>query len=178
MITLKEISKIYGIHYRTLVREVHRGKLKASRLGKMFVVDEKDFTSYQNGTEVLRSLQVLVALIFKGDEMLIVKRRHAEGSLIWQNPSGLLRLGRNNEDQVKDICLAETNSNVRVNKRIGTRISPDTKVKLIYYHCEYLDGDIINKDNLQNSEIKWIKRTDALKYFTSSVYDRLLEYFV
>lgn len=177
MYTLKELSEKLGISYRTLVREVHRGLLIAERKGAMYLVSEDSFKAYTNSTEILSMLNVLVAVVFNMDDLLIVKRKYPEQNLIWQNPSGLYRQNRSPQEQIIDICKSETNANVKCAKKIGSRISPDTKARLTYYLCEYLDGEIYNVDRFHNSEAKWISKYDAELYFTSSIYQRLLPYF-
>jgi excisionase family DNA binding protein len=178
MYTVKEVSEKFNINYRTLVREVHRGKLHATRKGGIYIISDEDLLNYQSDCEVVATLNVIIVLVVKDDEMLIVKRKHPEKLLIWQNPSGLLRKYRSVEEQVVEVCKSEADINVKFVKKIGTRISPDTKANLSYFLCNYIDGEIKNLDIFKNSEVKWIKRTDALKYFTSDVYERLLEYFV
>lgn len=48
MLSLLDTAKKLGINKRTILREVHRGNLKASKVGNKFVIDETSLDAYLN----------------------------------------------------------------------------------------------------------------------------------
>jgi hypothetical protein len=54
---------------------------------------------------------------------------------------------------------------------LGKRVHPNTKVVIYYWYCEYLDGEEYNADDYENDGVEWVTGEEALRRFTTDVYD-------
>jgi len=174
--TIKEASQKLKIHYRTLLREISRGHLNAIKKGSMYFLTSNALQKYSGHSVTNRILKVAVILIVNGNRVVIVKRKYPELTLIWQFPSGMLRENIPLRTNIANIAQSETGLEVVYIKKIGTRISPETRTHLVYFLTKYKGGKLRNASPLENSKVKWVLKTDTLKYFTSSIYKRLLYY--
>lgn len=101
------------------------------------------------------------AIVYRGREVLMVKRRGIGEPLTWYFPSGSVNGG---EDpvlraiaEVKD----ETGVECRYEKKLGEREHPDTKVYMFYFACSYLSGDAANLDSDENSTVEWVQANEV-----------------
>jgi 8-oxo-dGTP diphosphatase len=66
--------------------------------------------------------------------------------------------------------IMETNIDCVIRNKLGERIHPDTKLKCIYFECQYLGGEIMNLDLNENADVKWVKVNMVRKYITSDLF--------
>lgn len=119
--------------------------------------------------------KVVVGIVIRSDEILLVKRKPGEGSLLWQFPGGTIESGETAEDAVVRELMEETGAHIRVLDVIGNRIHPYTKKFMIYIACEYLGGDLeVHDDDLEKAE--WVKISELNSYFTTPLYEKVGEY--
>jgi 8-oxo-dGTP diphosphatase len=171
-----ELAKKLKVSYRTILREISRGNLGATRVGRSYIIKQADYAAYVGAELEVKPIEVAVAVVEKNKRVLIVKRRHKEGKLLWQFPAGRLKYAETPRVRAEIECLEETGVHCKAVRILGKRIHPDTKVVIHYLLCKYIGGDTYNVDTSENSAVMWVSKADALKKFTSDVYPKLKEY--
>jgi 8-oxo-dGTP pyrophosphatase MutT (NUDIX family) len=102
------------------------------------------------------TLRVAIAVVLKGNEVLIVQRRTEDGSGIsWQFPAGMVKPGASPEIVAVRETLAETGVHCKITGSLGSRLHPITHVYCDYLLCEYLGGDAQNLDVAENVSVTW-----------------------
>jgi len=119
---------------------------------------------------------VAVAVVSKGKEVLMVKRRSMSEKLSWGFPSGQIKASEPAGNVAQREVLQETNINCYVDREIGKRHHPDTNVFVYYFKCTYKNGEIKNLDTDENSEVKWVKATEAKLLLTTNLDTRVEEF--
>lgn len=122
-------------------------------------------------------LQVGIGIVINENKVLMVKRRKKEGKLLWQFPAGMIKPSESAESSTINEIKKETNIDCVIRKNLGERFHPDTRIKCIYYHCEYVCGEIINLDLDENSDAKWVEINNVKKYITSDLYSGIEDLF-
>lgn len=79
------------------------------------------------------------------------------------------------KEAAKREVFEETNIVCNPVKKLGERIHPETGKKIIYWICDYVEGEI-NVEDEDISKAKWVKIKDAPKMITSDLYPPLKEY--
>lgn len=104
-------------------------------------------------------IDVVVGIVEKDGKILMVKRTKKEGNLVWAFPGGKVEKNETKENACIREIFEETGINVKIKKIIGQRMHPDTQVKLTYYLCSYLSGEIkiLDKTEIADIEYKNIK---------------------
>jgi len=108
-------------------------------------------------------LRVAIAVVAKGERVLLVCRR-GDAALRWQFPAGMVKPGGSPEDVAVQETVAETGIHCSVRKHLGERLHPVTAVLAAYYLCDYLAGDEINADVVENSAVAWVPIRDLPKF--------------
>ena len=119
-------------------------------------------------------LAAVIGVVQKGDYVLMVQRRTRYRDLSWQFPAGVLKPGEDIQDRVQSAVVDETGVRCRIVRYLGARVHDDTKVLCHYFHCTYLDGDAVNRDEKENSQVAWVKAHDVTTYVTSSLYHEIV----
>ena len=104
------------------------------------------------GAEALR---VAIAVVTDGSRVLLVCRRDDTGALNWQFPAGVVKPGALPAVTAVRETLAETAIHCVVRQLLGSRLHPITRVYCEYYLCDYLGGDIENRDVVENVSVAW-----------------------
>jgi 8-oxo-dGTP diphosphatase len=60
--------------------------------------------------------------------------------------------------------LAETGIDCAVRRRVGSRIHPKTGVYCVYLLCDYLAGDPVNRDPVENVSVRWVPINDLPQF--------------
>jgi 8-oxo-dGTP pyrophosphatase MutT (NUDIX family) len=112
-----------------------------------------------------RALRVAIAVVVKGDDVLIVCRRGDDASGIsWQFPAGIVKpYGQSAVVAVRE-TYAETGTHCIALDKIGSRVHPMTGVLCDYIQCEYPTGDARNIDVVENVGVTWIGKADVLRF--------------
>jgi excisionase family DNA binding protein len=174
--TPKEVANQLKTNYRTILREIKRGNLKAHKVGNLYVIKESDLQKYIDKGTVVSPLKVSVAVVKKDNQFLLVKRRKKEGKLQWQFPTGTLKYAEDSSIRAEIECLEETSIHCKAIKKLGKRVHPDTNVIIYYWICEYIQGEPKNLDDYENEEVKWVDADKVLDLTTSDVYPPIKEY--
>lgn len=111
------------------------------------------------------ALTVAIAAVRKGDDVLMVCRKPAEPSgLTWQFPAGVVKPGMSPEVVAVRETLAETGIHCSVRDHLGSRLHPITGVRCEYFLCDFLAGEVANRDVEENDSALWIPRTDLTRF--------------
>lgn len=118
--------------------------------------------------------EIVVGIVYDTNQILIVKRKVPEESLIWQFPGGYILKDESEKEAVIRKVKVETGCDVNAIKCLGIRQHPDTKVAISYWACKYTRGSIDVKDE-DISEAKWIKISELADYL-SSIFEPVIEF--
>lgn len=102
-----------------------------------------------------QALRVAIAVVVRHAEVLLVQRRDA-GSLSWQFPAGIVKPGGSSESVAVQEAHAETGVHAAVREHLGSRVHPVTGALCDYYAAEYLTGEAVNQDPLENASVQWV----------------------
>jgi 8-oxo-dGTP diphosphatase len=84
-------------------------------------------------------------------DVLIVRRRDPDPSCItWQFPAGIVKPGMSAGAVAVRETLAETGIHCAVRSALGGRVHPLSGVDCEYFLCEYLAGEVENRDVMEN----------------------------
>ena len=118
--------------------------------------------SVQSGAQALR---VAIAIVVRlGDVLLVCRRSDDPDSITWQFPAGVVKPGARAEMVAVRETLAETGVRCSVVQHLGSRVHPVTGVLCEYMLCDYLAGEALNADQVENADVVWTPR-DKLTQF-------------
>ncbi|HEY9373953.1 NUDIX hydrolase [Streptomyces sp.] len=107
------------------------------------------------GEASAQALRVAIAVVVKGDTVLLVCRRDSD-TLAWQFPAGVVKPGASAEAVAARETHAETGVHCTVRQELGSRLHPVTGVTASYFLCEFLVGEAENRDPLENADVQWV----------------------
>lgn len=171
--TVEELSKLLKVNYRTILREIERENLTATKVGRIYIVSKDSLHEYVDQKNIKRTINVAVAVIIRDGKCVIVERRKQEGKLHWQCPSGTVLKNEHSARRAEREAYVETGIRCKAVKLLGERLHPDTKVVISYWVCEYISGELINGDSKENVQAIWVNKKDVPSYFTSNIFPPL-----
>lgn len=122
-----------------------------------------------------QALRVAIAVVTRGDEVLLVCRR-GDDSLTWQFPAGMVKPGASAEAVAIAETHGETGVHCSVRQPLGSRIHPAKGVLCEYYLCDWLMGDASNRDPLENSDAQWVPISSLPRFIPLDlIYPPILE---
>lgn len=122
-----------------------------------------------------QALRVAIAIVVKGDEVLLVCRRGSD-ALTWQFPAGVVKPGASPAVVAVEETHAETGVRCTVRKHLGSRVHPVTGVVAEYHACDYLMGEATNRDQIENADVAWVSRSALTRFIPEqSIYPPILE---
>lgn len=111
------------------------------------------------------ALTVAIAVVVREGEVLLVCRRDADPSgITWQFPAGIVKPGATPASVAMRETLAETAIHCAVRAELGGRIHPLSGVNAQYFLCDYLAGDVENRDAIENVSALWVPRHDLARF--------------
>jgi 8-oxo-dGTP diphosphatase len=99
---------------------------------------------------------IAVAIIARDREVLLVKRRVAEGELLWQFPAGAIEGGETPELAAVREAREETGLIVEADDLLGERVHPTTGRRLFYVACVVIEGTAHVGDADELAEFAWV----------------------
>lgn len=87
-----------------------------------------------------RKSTIFAAIIVDKTELLLVRRRHPEGTLVWTFPSGKIETGEAPTDAAVRETLEEIGMTVRATTVLGQRVHPTTGLSITYAACTPVRG--------------------------------------
>lgn len=113
-------------------------------------------------------LTVAIAVVITEQDVLLVCRRDAEPSgITWQFPAGIVKPGVSGAMIAVRETLAETNIHCSVRQSLGNRVHPLSGVSCEYFLCDYLIGEIENRDPAENMSATWVPRADLTRFISA-----------
>ncbi|MEU2484073.1 NUDIX domain-containing protein [Streptomyces sp. NPDC012617] len=110
-----------------------------------------------------QALRVAIAVVLRGDEVLLVCRR-GDDSLSWQFPAGMCKPGAAVASVAVQETHAETGVHCAVREELGSRVHPKTGVLASYVLCDYLAGEAVNRDSVENTDVTWVPLASLTRF--------------
>ncbi len=120
--------------------------------------------------------EVVTGIINKDNKILMIKRAKNEGNLLWAFPGGKVEEGENKEEACIREIYEETGIKVQIQKILGERIHPDTEVKITYFLCNYLSGQITIMDKTEILDIAYMNKNEFYNCIKSDIFLPVKEY--
>ncbi len=116
-------------------------------------------------TGIAVALTVAIAVVVTDPDVLIVCRREVDSSgITWQFPAGIVKPGATAAVVAVRETLAETGIHCAVRSELGRRIHPLTGVDCQYFLCDFLAGDVENRDVNENVSAIWAPKLDIARF--------------
>lgn len=116
-----------------------------------------------HGAAQAQALRVAVAVVVRGEEVLLVCRR-GDDALAWQFPAGVVKPGASPKAVAAQETHAETGIHCSVREHLGSRLHPVTGVWCDYQLCDYLAGEAKNVDQVENVDVTWAPITALTRF--------------
>jgi 8-oxo-dGTP diphosphatase len=110
-----------------------------------------------------QALRVAIAIVLRDGDVLLVCRR-GDGDLRWQFPAGMVKPGAAPATVAVQETHGETGVHCTVREQLGERVHPVTGVVATYHLCEYLAGEVSNRDPLENVDVTWVPRVALTRF--------------
>lgn len=110
-----------------------------------------------------QALRVAIAIVLRAEDVLLVCRR-GDGELRWQFPAGMVKPGGTPETVAVQETHGETGVHCTVREHLGDRIHPVTGVVADYFVCDFLAGEVSNRDPLENVDAAWVPRAALTRF--------------
>jgi len=111
------------------------------------------------------ALTVAIAVVLNDAEVLLVCRRDADPSgITWQFPAGIVKPGATPATVAIRETLAETGIHCTVRTELGSRVHPLSGVSASYFLCDYLAGEVENRDVVENTSALWAPVDDVTRF--------------
>ena len=116
------------------------------------------------------SKQLVVAgLVVKQGTVLLVRRKRREGKLRWNFPGGSVEPGESPRDAIAREVLEETGILCTPRRMLGARTHPDTGVEIMYWVCDWTDGEPRVKESDRQDRVRWARAAEVRKLTTSNL---------
>jgi 8-oxo-dGTP diphosphatase len=115
------------------------------------------------GTAV--ALTVAIAVVVTDPDVLLVCRREVDPSgITWQFPAGIVKPRASASIVAVRETLAETGVHCVIRSELGSRVHPLTGVDCRYFLCDYLAGDVENRDASENVDAIWAPKQNITRF--------------
>ena len=119
---------------------------------------------------------IAAAIIVANEQVLLVCRREAEGSLLWTFPSGKVEPGESGEQAAVRETREEVGLDVAAVKDLGERVHPATGRRMIYVVCEVLAGQAYVADADELAAVEWCDRARVAELVPHPFFPSVQEY--
>jgi len=123
-------------------------------------------------------MKVALGILFLNGRVLIGRRKEKDfliPRLTWVFPGGKVSDEESPRIGLKREFKRETGFNVRIKRFLFSRVPSEcSKITLFYYEVEPISGSLRAGGDLK--ELKWVKPTEVVKYFTTSIDLRVMNY--
>ena len=120
--------------------------------------------------------RVAAAVIVHHGRLLLIRRRVAEGRLLWQLPAGKAEDGESFQAAAVRETLEETGLIVEAIRLLGERIHPDTGRQISYTACRVIDGEAHVADADELDAVAWVALAEIPRYVPYPLYEKVQEY--
>lgn len=119
---------------------------------------------------------VVVGIVNKDNKVLMIKKAKIEGDLLWVFPGGKVEEGETKEKACIREVFEETGINIQIKQILGERIHPNTNVKITYFLCNYVSGQIMILDQNEVVDIKYKNKEEFNRDVKTDIYPPIKEY--
>ena len=120
--------------------------------------------------------KIAIGILKNNQQVLIVKRKEKEGSLMWQFPGGEIEENESILESAQREVKEETNINCIAEKILCERTHPYTKRYMYYIICSYKSGIPSTTDDKDITEAIWVNINDLNKYFSTDLFQPVNKY--
>jgi 8-oxo-dGTP diphosphatase len=111
------------------------------------------------------ALAIAIAIVLNETGVLLVCRREDDPSgITWGFPAGIVKPGATAATVAVRETLAETGIHCSVRSELGSRLHPVSGVNASYFLCDYLAGEVENRDAIENTSALWAPREDVTRF--------------
>jgi 8-oxo-dGTP diphosphatase len=103
---------------------------------------------------------VSMAIIAHDGAVLMIRRRLAEGELLWAFPGGAVEAGETPEQAAVREVAEEVGLTVEAERVLGERVHPKTGRAMVYVACKMLAGEATVLDAEEIAEVAWVKHSE------------------
>lgn len=119
---------------------------------------------------------VALAVVVRGNKVLLIRRANPEGDLIWAFPGGKVEPNENSKAASRREVFEEANIECKPLRRLGRRIHPDTKHKIDYFFCQHRRGEGEPAEKHKIAEVKWATLDEMKDTLKLDVFSPVLDY--
>ncbi|KIF02215.1 NUDIX hydrolase [Streptomyces sp. RSD-27] len=116
---------------------------------------------------------ISTAIITHEGRVLMVRRREAEGKLLWAFPGGGIEEGETSEEAAVREVAEEVGLNVAATAVLGDRIHPQTGRHMTYVACSVVAGEASVVDEEELAEVAWLEHGQIPKYVPWGLFDKV-----
>ena len=135
-----------------------------SRLDTVTEMDLQRREKYQKAIQILKTTEVVAALIWNEDRFMICQRpAHKARGLLWEFVGGKVEPGETREQALIRECQEELDVTITVNE-VFMEVAhnyPDLTVHLTLFHARILEG---TPKKLEHNDIRWIIPEEIPEY--------------
>lgn len=100
---------------------------------------------------------IVAAVVVHVGRLLLVRRRVAEGALLWTLPSGKVEPGESPAEAAAREAVEETGVTVEPVKLLGDRVHPDSGRLMVYVACRLLAGTAGVASPREVADVDWVR---------------------
>lgn len=119
---------------------------------------------------------IAAAVVLHERKVLLVRRRHKEGSLLWAFPSGHVEEGETAEEAAARETQEEVGLVVKPVKNLGERVHPVTKRRMVYVACSSEGDNARLVDVNELADLRWCRREELPAYVPNGFFPAVQEY--
>jgi 8-oxo-dGTP diphosphatase len=119
---------------------------------------------------------VSMAIIAHEGAVLMIRRRLAEGELLWAFPGGAVEEGETAEQAAVREVAEEVGLTVEAERVLGERVHPKTGRAMTYTACTVVDGKPTVLDEEEIAEVAWVKHDQIPDHVPYGLFEPVQEY--
>lgn len=120
--------------------------------------------------------EVVIGIVEKNHKILMIKRAKQEQELLWAFPGGKVNDNETREEACIREVYEETGITVGINQILGTRIHPNTQVKITYFLCDYIGGNPKILDKNEVLEVSYKSKQELEQVVKTDIYPPVKKY--
>jgi NADH pyrophosphatase NudC (nudix superfamily) len=97
------------------------------------------------------------------------RNQNNDQNLTWCFPAARINQNEVIVERLKARYKEKFNIEVKILKQIGDSYIKNKDLKLIYFHCQYEKGSVINVEQQENEEVKWIDSNEVESLVTTRI---------
>jgi 8-oxo-dGTP diphosphatase len=119
---------------------------------------------------------VSMAIITRGDAVLMIQRRQKEGELLWAFVGGAVEEGETPEEAAVREVTEEVGLTVKAERILGDRVHPKTGRSMVYVACSVVDGEPAVLDGEEIAEVTWVSHGDIPEHVPYGLFEPVQAY--